>query len=220
MKRPFIVGGICASLLFGAAATAVAQDEHKNDKPPAAQPENRKDDARPDDRRNQEPQSGDRHPQKQENERPMQQPQDRKDKDHDRENHDRQNTERPNMEHPQAREQDRHEQDRHEDRRDQARPEGREQGRADQPRENRRHIPDSDFHSHFGRSHRFAPGRMQVYEGRPQFNYGGYAFEIFEPWPADWVYDQDDYYIDYVDDEYWLYSLRHPGMRLELVIIR
>jgi hypothetical protein len=60
---------------------------------------------------------------------------------------------------------------------------------------------------------------MQVYEGRPQFNYGGYVFEIVEVWPAGWAYDDDDYYIDYVDDEYWLYSFDHPGVRLELIII-
>jgi hypothetical protein len=60
---------------------------------------------------------------------------------------------------------------------------------------------------------------MQVYEGRPQFHYSGYVFEIVEVWPADWVYDEDDYYIDYVEDEYWLYSFHHPGVRLELIII-
>lgn len=228
MNRLSIVGGICALLLLGTAVTVVAQDEHKNDRPPAAQPENRKDDARPADRRNQEPQSGnrhettpqnegrpeqqpqsgDRHPQQQEDERRMQHPQNRN-------SDDRRNMERPNVERPQEREQERREQPRS----DQARPEGGERGRAERPRENQRRIPEHDFRAHFGREHRFAPGRMQVYEGRPQFHYSGYVFEIFEPWPADWVYDEDDYYIDYVDDEYWLYSFRHPGMRLELIIV-
>jgi hypothetical protein len=60
---------------------------------------------------------------------------------------------------------------------------------------------------------------MHVYEGRPQFSYGGYVFELVEPWPADWAYDADDYYIDYVDDEYWLYSFDDPGVRLALVIV-
>jgi hypothetical protein len=92
------------------------------------------------------------------------------------------------------------------------------QGRQDRREANHRRIPEQDFHAHFGREHRFAPGRVQVYGGRPQFNYSGYVFEILEPWPGDWAYDDDDYYVEYVDDEYWLYSFRHPGVRLELII--
>ena len=208
MKRLLVVGGICASLLLGAVAMAVAQDEHKqdehkqdehkNDRQETAQPQNRPEQARPedhrnDDRRNQEPQSGDRHPQKPENDRQMQQPQ-----------------ERPDMEKPQEREQGRHEQ---------ARPQGQVQGRAEGHGGNQRRIPDADFHAHFGRGHHFAPGRVQVYGGRPQFTYSGFVFALVEPWPVAWAYDADDYYIDYVDDEYWLYSLRDPGVRLELIIV-
>ncbi|PYX76102.1 MAG: hypothetical protein DMG78_02270 [Acidobacteria bacterium] len=118
--------------------------------------------------------------------------------------------ERPNMEKPQEREQGRHEQ---------ARPQGQVQGRTEGREGNQRRIPDRDFHAHFGREHHFAPGRVQVYGGRPQFTYSGFVFALVEPWPADWAYDDDDYYIDYVDDEYWLYSLRYPGVRLELIIV-
>lgn len=218
MKRLSVVGGICASLLLGAAGMAVAQDEHKqdehkNDRQETAQPQNRQEQARPEDRRsqepesgdrknttaqsegrqNQEPQSGDRHPQTRENDRQMQEPQ-----------------ERPNMEKPQEREQGRHEQ---------ARPQGQVQGRAEGHGGNQRRIPDRDFHAHFGREHHFAPGRVQVYGGRPQFTYSGFVFALVEPWPVAWAYDDDDYYIDYVDDEYWLYSLRYPGVRLELIIV-
>lgn len=208
MKRRSVVGGICASLLLGAAGMAVAQDEHKqdehkNDRQETAQPQNRQEQARPqeqakpedhrnDERRNQEPQSGDRHPQTRENDRQMQQ------------------QERPNMEKPREGEQGRHEQ---------ARPQGQVQGRAEGHGGNQRRIPDADFHAHFGRGHHFAPGRVQVYSGRPQFTYSGFVFALVEPWPADWAYDDDDYYIDYVDDEYWLYSLRYPGVRLELFIV-
>jgi hypothetical protein len=218
MKRLSVVGGICASLLLGAAGMAVAQDEHKqdehkNDRQETVQPQNRQEQARPEDRRsqepesgdrknttsqsegrqNQEPQSGDRHPQTRENDRQMQEPQ-----------------ERPNMEKPQEREQGRHEQ---------ARPQGQVQGRAEGHGGNQRRIPDRDFHAHFGREHHFAPGRVQVYGGRPQFTYSGFVFALVEPWPVAWAYDDDDYYIDYVDDEYWLYSLRYPGVRLELIIV-
>jgi hypothetical protein len=217
MKRLSVVGGICASLLLGVTVTAVAQDEHKNERQEPAPAQNQKDQARPEDRQRQEPQSGDRremtpqnegrqeqqpqsgdrHPERQQDERQMQQPE-----------------RRQNMGEQQEREKDRHKQ---------ARPQGQMQGdehaQAGGRVENRRRISDSDFRAHFGREHRFAPGRMQVYEGHPEFNYGGYVFEIVEVWPADWAYDEDDYYIDYVDDEYWLYSFDHPGVRLELIII-
>lgn len=226
MKRLSVMGGICASFLLGMAVTAVAQDEHrndKNDKQENAHPENRQEQAqpqqqaRPDDRRNddrrnqqpqsgdrhemtpqsegrQEPQSGERHPQKPENDRQVQQQQ-----------------ERQKREMQQGREQERHEQ---------AQPRQGEQSRAEGRGGNHRRIPDSDFHAHFGREHHFRPGRVQVYGGRPQFNYSGYVFELVEPWPTSWAYDDDDYYIDYVDDEYWLYSLRYPGVRLEVFIIQ
>jgi len=229
MNRLSVVGGICASLLMGVATMAIAQDEHKNEKPENAQPENRQEQARPqerahpqgqakpDERKNeppqsgdrremtpqnegrpaQQPQSGDRHPERQQDERQMQQPEPR-----------------PNTGQQQEREKDRHEQ---------AQPQrqmpSNEHARTEGHERNQRRISEPDFHAHFGRAHRFAPGRMQVYEGRPQFNYGGYMFEIVEVWPVGWAYDADDYYIDYVDDEYWLYSFDHPGVRLELIII-
>ncbi len=60
---------------------------------------------------------------------------------------------------------------------------------------------------------------MQVYEGRPEFTYSGYVFELVNPWPSDWMYDSDDYYVDYFDGEYWLCSFSHPDIRLELIII-
>jgi hypothetical protein len=234
MKRLSVVGGICGSLLLSMATIAVAQDEHKNERPEGAQPQNRQEEARPqeqarpqgqahpdqrnnEERRNQEPQSGDRremtpqneghppqqpqsgdrHPERQQDERQMQQPE-----------------QRQNMGQQQEREKDRHEQ---------ARPQGEMQGnehaRTEGHERNERRISEPDFRAHFGREHRFRPGRVEVYDGRPQFNYGGYVFELVEPWPADWAYDQDDYYIDYMDDEYWLYSLDHPGVRLELIIV-
>lgn len=217
MNRLSVVGGICASLLLGMAALAVAQDEHKNDRPESAQPQNRQDQARPDDRRSQEPQSGDRREMTPQNEgRPAQQPQSG-DRHPERQQDERQ------MQQPERQQNMGQQQEREKDRHEQARPQGQMQGnehaRAEGHQRNQRRISEPVFRAHFGREHRFAPGRMQVYEGRPQFNYAGYVFELVEPWPADWMYDDDDYYIDYMDDEYWLYSFDHPGVRLELIIV-
>jgi hypothetical protein len=222
MKRFAVVSGICASFVLGMGITAVAQgqDEHRNDKNDQARPEERqKQEPQSGDRKNttpqsegrqgQEPQSGDRHPESRGNDRQMQERQQQQQE--DREQQGRKQQPRPD---------EKPGREVNGGRQDQARPEGQARGAEPGRREgNQRRIPDSDFHAHFGREHHFAPGRVQVYGGRPQFTYSGFVFALVEPWPADWAYDDDDYYIDYVDDEYWLYSLRYPGVRLELIIV-
>ena len=80
------------------------------------------------------------------------------------------------------------------------------------------HIPDDRFHAQFGRSHTFRAQRPVVVEGQPRFEYGGYTFALIDVWPADWAYT-DDCYIDYVDGEYFLFDLRHPGMRIALFVV-
>jgi DNA mismatch repair ATPase MutL len=79
------------------------------------------------------------------------------------------------------------------------------------------HIPDVKFRAQFGRQHRFAIQRTTV-EGQPGFQYGGYSFVIVDTWPADWAYT-DDCYIDYVDGEYFLFDLLHPGIQVALVVV-
>jgi hypothetical protein len=78
-------------------------------------------------------------------------------------------------------------------------------------------IPDDKFRAQFGRDHHFRIGHPTIVEGRPRFEYSGYSFELIDPWPAAWSYD-DDCYIDYVDDEYWLFDPLHPGMRIAVVV--
>lgn len=217
MKRLTVVSGICASFLLGTAMTAVAQgqEEHRNDRQDQARPEERRNQEpqsgdrknttpQSEQRQNQEPQSGDRHPQSRENDRQMQ---------------DRQRQDKEQQGRQQQPRQDRNEPGREVNggRQDQARPEG--QARGAERREGGRRIPESAFHAHFGREHRFAPGRMQVNNGQPQFYYGGYNFVLIQAWPEDWSYDADDYYIDDFDGEYWLFSVEHPGVRLELMIV-
>ncbi len=195
MKRFAIVTGICASFLLGAAMTAVAQDEHRDENAARpAQQEPRQDQARPDDRPN--------------GERPKQADEDRRNEDRRNENRpqeNRQSGDRRDMT-PQGegRQQDVQSGDRHD------RPAGREHGR---------HIADNDFRVHFGRDHRFAPGRLQVVNGRSQFIYGGYTFVLVDGWPADWAYDSDDCYVDYIDGDYYLFNVRYPGVRILLLVL-
>lgn len=230
MKRLTVVSGICASFLLGTAITALAQDqeEHRNDKQENARPENRQEQARPqeqsrpEDRRNQEPQSGDRKnttPQSEgrQNQEPQSGDRHPRNQENDRQVQDRQQQQRQQ---PQQPRQGENEPGREVNgRQDQARPEGQARG-GERHGGNQRRIPDSDFHAHFGREHRFAPGRMQVYNGQPQFYYSGYTFALIQAWPDDWSFDADDYYIDEFDGEYWLVNLENPGVRLELIIVQ
>jgi hypothetical protein len=79
-------------------------------------------------------------------------------------------------------------------------------------------IPDDKFRAHFGRQHTLVVNRITVVEGQPRFQYSSYWFTIVEPWPAGWAYT-DQCYIDYVDGEYFLYDLLHPGVGVAIVVV-
>jgi hypothetical protein len=79
------------------------------------------------------------------------------------------------------------------------------------------HIPDDKFRSSFGKSHTFHPSRPTVVNGQPTIVYGGYSFIMVDPWPAEWAYT-DDCYIDYIDGEYFLFDLLHPGVRIAVFV--
>jgi hypothetical protein len=53
---------------------------------------------------------------------------------------------------------------------------------------------------------------------QPVIVYGGYSWELAEPWPSDWSYD-DDCYIDEDDGEYFLFDVMHPGIRIAVFIV-
>jgi outer membrane biosynthesis protein TonB len=222
MKRFTVVNGIFLSLVLGTALIAVAQNEHPSERPPNApqepketrpepaqrpeQPQSQEQmrqrdqerpqqQARPDDRRNQEPESGNR-----KNTTPQsegRQPQDQQSGDR----------------HLQGRET--HENGQTHD----GRPENGQQTAFARNGGEQLRVRDEDFRAHFGREHHFAPRILQPYQGKPSFSYSGYTFVLVEAWPSQWVYDDDDYYIDYVDGEYWMYNVLYPGARIELIIV-
>ena len=81
-----------------------------------------------------------------------------------------------------------------------------------------RRIPDDQFRTHFGREHHFHVQREQVVNvSQPVVVYGGYSWQLAEPWPSDWSYD-DDCYIDDVDGEYFMFDALHPGIRIAVFI--
>jgi len=125
-----------------------------------------------------------------------------------------------NREHPEAarpQEQTRPEgQARQENRGEQKQRVAGEQGRG-QHRGQR--IPEEKFRASFGREHHFHVERARIInQAQPQFVYSGYTFELANPWPAEWSFD-DDCYIEYVDDDYYLIDTFHPGIRILVFVI-
>ena len=141
---------------------------------------------------------------------------------HDQDKQARQEDKQDRHEDKHARQEDKNA-DKHEHQEDRtARQEDRHEDRAerreDQREDRRGHIPDDRFRANFGRVHTFRVGRPVIVEGQPRFQFGGYWFVIVQPWPADWDYD-DDVYVDYIDDGYFLVSPRHPGLRISVNVV-
>ncbi|MFZ0633305.1 MAG: hypothetical protein WA399_03910 [Acidobacteriaceae bacterium] len=84
-------------------------------------------------------------------------------------------------------------------------------------------IPDDRFRGYFGPDHGF---RIQglpfmVVGGYPRFQYDGYWLSVVDPWPADWGndwYDNDQVYVGYVDNGYYLYNRSYPGVGIAVSI--
>jgi DNA mismatch repair ATPase MutL len=93
------------------------------------------------------------------------------------------------------------------------------QQRTDEQRNDQRsggghgRIPDDRFRTSFGREHHFRVGHIDS----RRFQYGGYWFTFNDTWPGEWAYT-DDFYIDYIDGQYYLIDLTHPGVQLLLVV--
>ncbi len=82
-----------------------------------------------------------------------------------------------------------------------------------------KHIPDDKFRSSFGRQHTFHVQRTQIINNpQPVIVYSGYSFQLVDPWPAEWAYD-DDVYVDYVDGDYYMFDALHPGIRIAVFVV-
>jgi len=84
-------------------------------------------------------------------------------------------------------------------------------------------IPEDRYRRYLGRSHWFRIYRypVEVYGGYPRFQYGGFWFGFMDPWPEYWSdnwYENDDVYIDYSGDGYYLYNRRYPRDRIAITV--
>ena len=84
-------------------------------------------------------------------------------------------------------------------------------------------IPDDRFRGYFGQEHGFRISGLPflVVGGYPRFQYSGYWVSMVDPWPESWGddwYDNDDVYVVYVDNGYYLYNNRYPSVGIAINI--
>jgi hypothetical protein len=84
-------------------------------------------------------------------------------------------------------------------------------------------IPDDRYRGYFGRNHRFRIYNLPlvVVGGEPRFQYGGFWFSVVDPWPENWStnwYQNNEVYIDYSGDGYYLYNRSYPGSRIAVEV--
>jgi len=179
------------SVLVGSAALVYGQDEKQQQEKPARQeePKSKQDEAKPPRQDEAKPPKQDRQMEKQEQKRGQEQSGDQ--------------AKPEGQEHPKMQGDRDHQ--------------GQARGGHARPAGKGGHIPDDKFRAHFGQSHHFS-AKTVIVQGQPQFQYGGYTFEFIDAWPVDWAYT-DDVYVDYIDDDYYLIDLLHPGVRIVLFVV-
>jgi hypothetical protein len=84
-------------------------------------------------------------------------------------------------------------------------------------------IPDDRFRGYFGSNHGFRIYGLPflVVRGYPRFQYEGYWFSPVDPWPEYWGsnwYDNDEVYVVYADNGYYMYNRRYPTMGIAINI--
>lgn len=84
-------------------------------------------------------------------------------------------------------------------------------------------IPDDRYRGYFGRNHGFRIYGLPflVVGGYPRFQYEGYWISLVDPWPEYWGndwYDNDDVYVTYADNGYYLYNQRYPNVGIAIRI--
>ncbi|HTB97998.1 MAG TPA: hypothetical protein VK716_13380 [Terracidiphilus sp.] len=78
-------------------------------------------------------------------------------------------------------------------------------------------IPDDFLQSHYGPNHPFKMFDLpfSYQDGNPRFQYEGYWFTMVDPYPESWAgywYQDDDLYVDYRGDGYYLFNRGYPKL--------
>ncbi len=211
MKRFRFISTAVLFLFLGATASVFAQQDDRDK--PAAEPAAREGQAAPQD----EKREPDAKPAQENDKRTQQDDKQVQDQNKDAKDQEK----REQKDDKQTQEQDKQQQKdlTHAQQNDKNNPQARPEQNAHQAGGNSgSRIPDDKFRAHFGQQHHFRMSRPTVVNGQPRFQYGGYWFVIANPWPAGWGYS-DDCYIDYVDGEYLLYDLAHPGATIVVSVV-
>jgi hypothetical protein len=84
-------------------------------------------------------------------------------------------------------------------------------------------IPDDRYRGYFGQDHGFRIYGLPflVVGGYPRFQYEGYWISLVDPWPEYWGndwYDNDDVFVTYADNGYYLYNRRYPNVGIAISI--
>jgi len=84
-------------------------------------------------------------------------------------------------------------------------------------------VPHDRYIVYFGREHRFRVHTFPVVvvSGRPRFHYHDCWITLVDPWPEYWStnwYENDDVYVEYANDGYYMYNARHPGVGIAINI--
>ncbi|HLW80860.1 MAG TPA: hypothetical protein VKS20_02345 [Candidatus Acidoferrales bacterium] len=84
-------------------------------------------------------------------------------------------------------------------------------------------IPDDRYNGYFGRDHAFRiySYPVMVVGGYPRFQYDGFWFSLVDPWPEYWSnnwYENDEVYIEYSGDGYYMYDTRYPRDRIAVSV--
>jgi cytoskeletal protein RodZ len=96
------------------------------------------------------------------------------------------------------------------------------QGQHARPAGKSARIPEQKFKASFGRQHSFAVNRIinttTIVPNQTQFVISGFTFVFLDPWPVGWAFT-DDCFIEFVDDDYFLFDAFHPGVRVALFVV-
>jgi hypothetical protein len=84
-------------------------------------------------------------------------------------------------------------------------------------------IPDDRYNGYFGSNHGFViySQPYMVVGGFPRFQYNGFWFSLVDPWPDYWGnswYENDNVYIVYENDGYYMYNQRYPGVGIAISV--